>query len=1486
MSESSAPLNSCPQCGASLPSDATAGLCPRCILAQALQPPSPVAEDLTGLDVTVRVAAPVSSGTARQEVDLPLPEELTNLLPHGNYSVESFLGQGGMGAVYKGTQVRLKRSVAIKIMRRAMGKDYDFEQRFEREAQAMAKLNHPNIVSVIDYGEAGPDYLYIVMELVDGADLMDVIRGGQMTQEMALSLLPQICDALQFAHDHGIVHRDIKPSNIMLTRDGRIKMADFGLAKRFDAESSFRTQTGTGMGTPDYAAPEQFDPTSAIDHRADIYALGVMIYQMITGQLPRGVWKPPSQRAEVAPQWDAIVSRAMQSDPSDRYQQASEVKTDVSSIPLASVGRAAGPSAAASGPSSAISPNTANRAPGTPPKSKTPLLLGIIVTALLVIIGAFVLQGPSTSTGSSHPPSKPGSSPQTSTKSIPNALSPASTWQPLFTAQEWRTAGAGHEFKDGLVHLTKGWRKPQPSADGMIRTRFRLRADSKTPCVTTRQDQSNGTAYVLGVSSDGQFVYLNRWESSKPVVIQGRPLPTPAQPGDTITLELQIQGDHLIGLFNGQTLIDAHDSTLKAPGEWGISADDAWFESVEVQPLPAAVAGNSKSPENTSLLSGEGWRSLLTASGGKEYEMIDGLARLRSGISSPETMRDGVIRARLCFRPGGANIALTARVTPTGGYKLRINETGKSVFFEYANNKQETFEKLAEYTFPTPLLNDQRINVELRVVGASLSGFVNGSKVLEVNDTRISEKGLWGIQGREAWFESVEVQPTDVATISPSSATKATPFTNTLGMQFVPVPITGGPTDKQRVLFSVWETRVQDYEFFAKDTGKQLTQMDFNQKPKEPVLMITFDDAQAFCLWLTERELHAGRLENGMIYRLPTDHEWSCAVGIGGEEDASKLPEEKNSKILDLFSWGKKWPPTAGAGNFAGEEVKLEAGKSVRTSIEGYRDEYVRTAPVGSFAANTSGLFDLSGNAREWCLGTLSNQPNMGILRGTAWNDAEPPRFLSSCRQAHRLDVRNPANGFRVVLAVSGYPMTKNDLRGTTAVSKSPALPIPLPSPTPAIQTFSGHRYQFVPGNISWTGAKAKAEALGGHLATVTSKEEDDFVRATFGDRIPKMEEGFWLGAHEEKRGAGWRWVTGEPFTFTAWGGAMPSMRSDMDQTAPTALFFQRHGHSPKGAWTNYAYASPKHAVIAGFLVEWDDAGTVSATPSSATQTAPFTNTLGMKFVPVPINGGPTKGQRVLFSIWDTRVQDYVAYASSNPQADGGWKSQNKDGVPSGREPSHPVVGVNWDDAQAFCQWLTKKENAEGKLPQGMKYRLPRDEEWSWAVGLPPEPGTTPEEKSERNSVDFPWGKDWPPTKIVGNYADEIWHTTFPPRNNEKSGQMDHSQWLHNYNDGFVTTSPVGSFPANPYGLYDMGGNVWQWCEDWWNTAQKHRVLRGASWGFSERGALLSSNRHHYDASQRFANQGFRCVLAEFSSATALVSSAQAPAITASTTEP
>ena len=263
---------------------------------------------------------------------------------------------------------------------------------------------------------------------------------------------------------------------------------------------------------------------------------------------------------------------------------------------------------------------------------------------------------------------------------------------------------------------------------------------------------------------------------------------------------------------------------------------------------------------------------------------------------------------------------------------------------------------------------------------------------------------------------------------------------------------------------------------------------------------------------------------------------------------------------------------------------------------------------------------------------------------------------------------------------------------------------------------------------------------------------------------------------------------------------------------------------------------------------------------AQATKEKPFANTLGMKFVPVP-------GTDVLFSIYETRVQDYMAYARASKNVDGAWGSVHKDGVPVGREPEHPVCGVSWEDAKAFCAWLTKKELMEGKLPKGKEYRLPTDEEWSRAVGLVFESGKTPAEKSGKNGVDFPWGVGFPPVGKAGNYADETFHAKFP---GTKAGEEDEpdqpktaaaKNWLFGYTDGFATTAPVGSFAPNEYGIYDLGGNVWEWVEDWWDASQKDRVRRGASWFNCVRMSLLSSYRYHLSPGGRNFYAGFRCVL-------------------------
>jgi len=264
----------------------------------------------------------------------PTPEQLSCLLPQ--YQIESFLGRGGMGAVYKGHQERLQRPVAIKLLPRELADDLNFVARFEREARTLAKLDHPGIISVYDFGHTFEGHLFFVMEFVDGTDLHRLISDTGIDPQRALEIIGQVCEALQFAHSVGVVHRDIKPANILVTRDGRVKLADFGLARPLAADLGGRlTLSRVVMGTPDYMAPEQKQGQG--DHRVDLYALGVMLYEMLCGKPPQGAWQPPSQRVCVDVRLDQVVIKAMQEEPELRYQQAMQVKSDLDAIRSSSI---------------------------------------------------------------------------------------------------------------------------------------------------------------------------------------------------------------------------------------------------------------------------------------------------------------------------------------------------------------------------------------------------------------------------------------------------------------------------------------------------------------------------------------------------------------------------------------------------------------------------------------------------------------------------------------------------------------------------------------------------------------------------------------------------------------------------------------------------------------------------------------------------------------------------------------------------------------------------------------------------------------------------------------------------------------------------------------------------------------------------------------------------------------------------------------------
>src|SRR5438132_8957409 len=253
----------CPRCHGEILADSPEGLCPECLFQQALGDPGEAADR----EESTRSPAPTFVP--------PTPAELAPHFPQ--LEILRLVGQGGMGAVYKARQPKLDRLIAVKILPPEVARDPAFAERFMREARSLARLNHPNIVTIYDFGEVEGLY-YFSMEFVDGKNVRQLLEANELPAALALKIVPQVCDALQYAHDEGIVHRDSKPDNILLDQRGRVKIADFGLAKIVGLTPTYLTLTGSHevMGTLYYMAPEQVRRSHVVDHRADLYSFGVV----------------------------------------------------------------------------------------------------------------------------------------------------------------------------------------------------------------------------------------------------------------------------------------------------------------------------------------------------------------------------------------------------------------------------------------------------------------------------------------------------------------------------------------------------------------------------------------------------------------------------------------------------------------------------------------------------------------------------------------------------------------------------------------------------------------------------------------------------------------------------------------------------------------------------------------------------------------------------------------------------------------------------------------------------------------------------------------------------------------------------------------------------------------------------------------------------------------------------------------------------------
>ena len=285
------------------------------------------------LGITGAAQIPVTQSPAGQGLNLPSVEELN--VQFSQLEINRLIGRGGMGAIYQAQQTALDRTVAIKLIAREVAGDTAFIERFEREAKTLAKLSHPNIVTVYDFGRTADGQAYLIMEYVDGINLREAILSGSVGPNDALEIIQSICSALEYAHGKGVVHRDIKPENILLGEDGTVKVADFGIAKIIDdaARSPTLTATRQVLGSLNYLAPEHLEAPNEVDHRVDLYALGVVFYELLTGQLPLGRYEAPSaiQRG-VDARLDAVALKMLHRKPSQRYQSAGEVTDELERI--------------------------------------------------------------------------------------------------------------------------------------------------------------------------------------------------------------------------------------------------------------------------------------------------------------------------------------------------------------------------------------------------------------------------------------------------------------------------------------------------------------------------------------------------------------------------------------------------------------------------------------------------------------------------------------------------------------------------------------------------------------------------------------------------------------------------------------------------------------------------------------------------------------------------------------------------------------------------------------------------------------------------------------------------------------------------------------------------------------------------------------------------------------------------------------------------
>ena len=819
-----------------------------------------------------RSRRPVPVAGSRQS-----PEELARLLPQ--YRIEGIIGRGGMGVVYKAHQGTLERTVAIKLLPAELTEDPNFVARFEREARTLAHLEHPGIIHVHDFGQTSAGHLYFVMEFVDGTDLYQLIHGPGLTSAQALDLVSQICDALQYAHGKGVVHRDIKPANILITREGRAKLADFGLARPVQSgESGQLTRSRVVMGTPEYMAPEQ--KRGEGDHRVDLYALGVMLYEMLCGRTPQGAWQVPSQQVPVDVRLDQVVIKAMQEEPARRYQQASEVKTDVDLI-RTSAGETPKPGnpAQPQAPGSSVSPERDSPAPS----SKKALLIGAACVIPLIGAAAWFAsrQGPPAQAGAGSATASLAAAaighPWTNTLGLEFLPIPGAAPALLAT-----TETRGSDWDTFLQAKQYSWK------------RFR------DPTVSDKIKPADHP--ISGVSWHDANAFCE-WLTEK----------------------------------------ERKEGRLPADMRYRLPTDHEWSQAAGISEDPA-VPPSDLSGKDPAYAWGMTWPPP------KDQFNVGDISELPGNLSwekSVQAIRDTPpllvddheeTCPVKCYPPGEHGFyGLTGNVSEWvwDKWKPSHNEHGFRVL------RGAGWFSLAKGGMPW-LTRFLAPGLEI----AAIEGMRSAKQTLLLSDReRAQPTEAWPYFGfRIALAKSAETLPDGILPLENGVRV------NSLGMHLLPVDGSAKPES----YIARWETRVRDYQVFATETSRHWTKPAFPQGPDHPAVLVSSQDCEAFCQWLTLRERQSGAIPQDWSYRLPTNQEW---LGIFLPEPATLMAKADQLKY---------WSNALFNENISDHSRYAALGRKGYSYR--YHDGHAWTAPVGSYkpmVRRNVSFYDVGGNVAE-----------------------------------------------------------------------------------------------------------------------------------------------------------------------------------------------------------------------------------------------------------------------------------------------------------------------------------------------------------------------------------------------------------------------------------------------------------------------------------------------------------------------------------------